>query len=114
VAKAYREQLAGVPGITVPREMDGGEPVYHLFVVRCPKRENLIEALKKQGIQTGIHYPIGLPFLKAYEYLKHQPADFPLTHAYQAQILSLPMYAEMTLGLVTEVVEAVKAFVKHN
>ena len=69
--------------------------VYHLYVIRVKEREKLIEHLSNKGISTGIHYPIGLPFLEAFKYLGHQPEDFPITYKNQSQILSLPMYPEL-------------------
>ncbi len=59
------------------------------------EREKLIDYLKAQGIATNIHYPIALPYLPAYSYLKHQPEDFPVASEYQNEILSLPMFPEL-------------------
>jgi dTDP-4-amino-4,6-dideoxygalactose transaminase len=52
--------------------------------------------LNKAGISTGIHYPVALPFLKAYSRLEHRPEEFPVAYQYQGEILSLPMYPELT------------------
>jgi len=52
--------------------------------------------LSEQGISTGIHYPIPLPFLKAYQYLGHRPEDFPITYKLKDEILSLPIHGSMT------------------
>jgi dTDP-4-amino-4,6-dideoxygalactose transaminase len=95
-ANIYNELLSINRSIKVPISDPHGSPVYHLYVIRVKEREALIKHLKKKGIGTGIHYPIGLPFLEAYKYLGHSKEDFPVTHEYQSQILSLPMFPELT------------------
>jgi len=95
-ADRYRELLAGIGGIQVPHVDARAKHVYHLFVILAEHRDALMKHLKEAGVSTGIHYPIGLPFLKAYEYLGHQPADFPVCHGNQEQLLSLPIFAEIT------------------
>lgn len=96
-AYRYNAALAGSGAIT-PVELEEVRAVYHLYVVRVPaaRREPLQAALKRAGIDTGIHYPIALPYLKAYEYLGHTRADFPDALAASGEILSLPMYGELT------------------
>jgi len=110
VAAAYREKLAGIPGIAIPQEHADAECVYHLFVVRTEKRAALQAFLKEKGIASGIHYPIGLPYLKAYEHLGHTPEEYPVTYGYQDQLLSLPMYAELTDEMIAYVADAVREF----
>jgi len=96
-AYRYNAALKGA-GVGTPEELDGVRAVYHLYVVRVPagSRERLQQALKEAGIDTGIHYPIALPFLNAYRHLGHSAADFP--HALKAsqEIVSLPMFPELT------------------
>ena len=70
--------------------------VYHLFVVRVPNRDAVISELKRREIETGIHYPIALPNLRAYRYLGCRPEDFPVATGYARVILSLPMFPEIT------------------
>jgi dTDP-4-amino-4,6-dideoxygalactose transaminase len=66
--------------------------------VRVPAkgRELIQDSLKSDGISTGIHYPIALPYLNAYKYLKHDTRDFPHAFAASHEILSLPMFPELT------------------
>jgi dTDP-4-amino-4,6-dideoxygalactose transaminase len=103
IAKLYREKLRSVPGVQLISTLPNVSHVYHLFVVRVNNRTDLINHLKKNGIATGIHYPIALPYLKAYRYLGHKPEDFPVAFKYQDEILSLPMYPEMTEEMVENV-----------
>ncbi len=100
-ARRYNAALAG-SGVVTPQELDDVRAVYHLYVVRVPadRREALQVTLKQAGIDTGIHYPIALPYLKAYEYLGATPADFPVALAVSSEILSLPMYGELSASQV--------------
>lgn len=95
-AQRYLEKLAGLKGLTVPSFAGDLGHVFHLFVVRLKDRERVRAALKEQGIDTGVHYPTALPNLAAYKHLGHAPGDFPNASAFEAQLLSLPMFAELT------------------
>ena len=72
--------------------------VYHLYVVRVPggRRDALLRDLKANGISAGIHYPIALPFLNAYSHLAHRDGDFPEAVKASREVLSLPMFPELT------------------
>lgn len=95
-AKLYSELLAGTDGVVLPTIPDKMRHVFHLYVIRVPRRERLVKELGEAGIATGVHYPIALPALKAYAYLKMGPEQFPVAHKYQSEILSLPMYPELS------------------
>ena len=95
-AAAYDDHLADFDFIQTPLVRGGNNHVYHLYIVRTPKRDELQTHLNKAGISTGIHYPVALPFLKAYSRLEHRPEEFPVAYQYQGEILSLPMYPELT------------------
>jgi dTDP-4-amino-4,6-dideoxygalactose transaminase len=110
VASLYRKNLSGIENILLPTELGNTLPVYHLFVIRTKKRDELQQYLKESGISTGVHYPIGLPFLNAYKYLNHKPEDFPITYQYQYEILSLPIFPEMTEAMVEYVSQKIKNF----
>jgi dTDP-4-amino-4,6-dideoxygalactose transaminase len=95
-AYLYNEYLRGT-GVVTPVEINDVKSVYHLYVVRTKKenRQKLQDHLKAKGIATGIHYPIALPNLKAYAYLKHNGSDFPEATKASQEIFSLPMYPEL-------------------
>ncbi len=114
VAATYRELLLDSQVVT-PIEAEGVRHVYHLFVVRVKNRDFVQAGLQKRGVATGIHYPIPLPNLQAYQYLNHAPEDFPVANQYSKEILSLPMYAELTrnqvefvCGQLTEVTKSME------
>jgi len=96
---AYQYNAALKPlGVVTPEELNDVRAVYHLYIVRVPaaRREQLQEALKAVGVDTGIHYPIALPYLNAYRKLGHAPTDFPHALTASQEILSLPMFPELT------------------
>jgi dTDP-4-amino-4,6-dideoxygalactose transaminase len=108
LAKAYGEQLAEIDGLVVPFEPSWSRAIYHLYVVRLPDREEIQNSLKTAGIGTGIHYPIPLHLQKAYRNLGYGGGDFPVTEEVAPEILSLPMYPQLTSSGQKTVVRAVK------
>ncbi|MFA6471303.1 MAG: DegT/DnrJ/EryC1/StrS family aminotransferase, partial [Candidatus Latescibacterota bacterium] len=110
-AYAYNSRLAGLNVIT-PVEIENVRAVYHLYVVRVDSgaRKPLQNFLKEKGISTGIHYPIALPYLKAYEYLHHSEKDFPESLKASGEILSLPMFPELEESQIDYIGEAIREF----
>jgi dTDP-4-amino-4,6-dideoxygalactose transaminase len=81
-----------------------------LYVIRAENRDDLAQHLKACDIETAIHYPTALPNLKAYAYLGHNSDDFPVATAYQNQILSLPIFPELTNSQMEYVAECIKSY----
>jgi dTDP-4-amino-4,6-dideoxygalactose transaminase len=108
-ARRYGELLAN-SSVVVPAEADYAEPVHHLYVIRVEDRDGLRTHLHDRGIATGIHYPVPIHLQPAYRDLGYAQGSFPVTEEHSGQILSLPMYAELTPGLVERVAEAILAF----
>jgi len=107
-ALRYNELLDKIPGIQVPNIHPDVKHVFHLYVIKTNNRGVLQQQLNENGISTGIHYPTPLPFLKAYKYLGYSIEDFPISYAYKEQILSLPMYPELTNNQIEYVCEMIK------
>jgi dTDP-4-amino-4,6-dideoxygalactose transaminase len=109
-AYLYNDALESC-GVGIPSELDDVRAVYHLYVVRVPngRREALQERLRVNGISTGIHYPIALPYLNAYRHFGHTEMDFPEAFRASGEILSLPMFAELTEEQVRYVAETIAA-----
>jgi dTDP-4-amino-4,6-dideoxygalactose transaminase len=82
--------------VTLPYEPSWSRAVYHLYVIRTEDREAMMAHLKNAGIGTAIHYPIPLHLQKAYLSLGYKPGDFPICERIAAQILSLPMFPQLT------------------
>jgi dTDP-4-amino-4,6-dideoxygalactose transaminase len=93
-AALYARLLADAPVVT-PRPSPSAEPVWHLYVVRVAARDRVRAALREQGIETGIHYPIPIHRQSAYEDLGYPVGSFPHTERCAGEVLSLPMYPEL-------------------
>lgn len=111
-AVLYNQLLGDISQITTPEIRNESTHIFHLYVIRAQRREELIKYLTQHGIQTQIHYPTILPLLPAYNYLNHIPSEFPVAAAYQDSILSLPMFPELTEEQINYVAESIKAFYK--
>ena len=107
-AETYQELLAPLDGVMLPVEPEWARGVYHLYVVRTQDRQLLQDSLKTAGIGTGIHYPIPLHLQKAYRALGYVKGDFPVTEKLASEILSLPMYPQLTRIEQENVVQAVR------
>lgn len=108
-AALFAELLADSP-VTVPVEAEGAKHVYHLYVIRAPMRDQLQAYLKDQGIFTGIHYPIPIHLQKAFAFLGHHAGDLPVTEKAVGEILSLPMFAELSDEEIVRVADEIKSF----
>lgn len=106
-AKRYDEGFADGP-VRPVMEGSGRYHVYHLYVVRTPDREKLLDGLGERGIAAGVHYPVPLHLQKAYEDLGIREGAFPVAEKAAKEIVSLPMYPELTDEMVDEVIAAVK------
>lgn len=93
---AYYDRLLANTTLTLPTIMPYSHPVYHVYAVRSSQRDDLQQQLHNQGIQTGIHYPIPVHLQAACADLGYQPGDFPQAELAAKEVLSLPMYPELT------------------
>jgi dTDP-4-amino-4,6-dideoxygalactose transaminase len=82
------------------------EPVYHLYVIRSAQRDELAASLKAAGVDFGLHYPVAIHLQDAYQYLGHQPGDFPEAEKACAEVLSLPMFPFMREDEIEAVIAA--------
>jgi dTDP-4-amino-4,6-dideoxygalactose transaminase len=109
-AARYNELFADTEVIR-PTVLDHVKHVYHCYVIRTPRRDELVEHLKAEGIGVVIHYPLPLHLQPAYKDLGHQLGDFPVSEACAEEVVSLPMYPELTDEQQQRVADVVKAFV---
>ncbi len=111
LAHRYHDLLAEARGaIVAPIEPSWTKSVYHLYVVRVQDREALQACLAETGIGSGIHYPIPLHLQKAYQHLGYKKGDFPVTERVAAEIVSLPMFPQLTHRQQEEVANKIKEF----
>ncbi|MEW6606250.1 MAG: DegT/DnrJ/EryC1/StrS family aminotransferase [bacterium] len=108
-AQKYSELLGGTEVIT-PTKAPYAKHVYHLYVIRTKQRDELQKYLTDKGISVGIHYPIPIHLQKAYEDLEYKIGTFPITEKYANEILSLPMFPELTVEQIEMVVNSIKEF----
>lgn len=99
VANTYKELLSEFPNIDLPDEASYAKHVYHLYVIRTKDRDQLQTKLKEAEIGTAIHYPTPLPLMEAYSHLGYSEGDVPIANGYSKQILSIPMYPEITVQM---------------
>ena len=97
-------------GVVVPVEAEYAESVWHLYVVRVADRDGLRAHLADDRIATGIHYPIPIHLQPAYRDIGYGRGDFPIAEAYAGQILSLPMYPELTPTTIEHIAQAIRDF----
>ena len=109
-AARYNELFADTEVIR-PTVLDHVKHIYHCYVIRTLCRDELVEHLKAEGIGVVIHYPLPLHLQPAYKELGHQLGDFPVSEACAEEVVSLPMYPELTDEQQQRVAEVVKAFV---
>ena len=106
-AARYHELLA-TSGVVVPQEMPYARHVYHVYAIRSRQRDNLQQELNARGIQTGIHYPVPVHLLEAYRDLGYVRGDFPCSEQVAGQVLSLPLFPELTDSQIETVSAAVR------
>jgi len=110
IASLYDEYLANLEQVRIPKVAAERTHVYHLYVIRANKRDELRQYLTSVGISTMLNYPKALPFYPAYEYLKHKPNDFPNAFRNQNEILSLPIFPEIDNQSIDFIVSKINRF----
>jgi dTDP-4-amino-4,6-dideoxygalactose transaminase len=110
-AAEYSRMFAGNANVVTPFEPEWSQAIYHLYVVRVEDRDGLMSYLKTQEIGTGIHYPVPLHLQKAYRSLNYRVGDFPVCERVAAEIVSLPMFPNLTGDQQRKVVAETQKFV---
>jgi dTDP-4-amino-4,6-dideoxygalactose transaminase len=108
-AQRYDTLLAGLDEVVRPRTLDGNEHVWHLYVVRVPDRDRVLKELQAAGIGAGIHYPVPIHLTEAFAGLGHAEGAFPVAEHAARELLSLPLFAEITAGQQEQVALALKS-----
>jgi dTDP-4-amino-4,6-dideoxygalactose transaminase len=108
-ARRYGELLSGLD-VKTPAEKEFAKHVFHLYIIRLSQRDELAEYLASRGVSVGFHYPLALHQQEAYAHLGYRPGSFPGAEACAAQVLSLPMFPELTEPQIEYVATAIKEF----
>ena len=105
-AEYYDRALAGIDGITTPKEMDGARHIYHIYCIRVEgDRDAILAELNARGIGAGIHYPVPVHLQPAMTHRGWKMGDFPNAERAAGSIISLPMYPELTLEQLNQITE---------
>ncbi len=110
IASRYTRLLGGMASVNTPSIAAGRTHVFHLYVIRARNRDELREHLRTDGVATMLNYPKALPFYPAYDYLGHEPGDFPNAYACQQDILSLPIFPQLTPDAIEHVTASISRF----
>ncbi len=108
-ARLYDELLGGLEDVTIPYTAYYSVPVYHLYVIRVQARDRILEEMSRRGIMCGIHYPKPIHLQAAYESLRLGPGSFPIAERCANEVLSLPMFPELTPTQIETVVRELKS-----
>ncbi len=113
-ASLYNEYLSedsnNHDGIIIPYEPYWARSVYHLYIIRARQRDELQKYLAENGIGTGLHYPVPLHLQKAYANYGYKKGDFPITEKVVSEILSLPMFPQLTVEQIKYITDKIKSF----
>jgi dTDP-4-amino-4,6-dideoxygalactose transaminase len=112
-AKRYNKYLSDIEGIILPEEADFAHHVYHIYPIRVKNRDRVTEALVEKGINCGIHYPVPIHLQKAYEFQGHRLGDFPIAEKIASELLSLPMFPELTEEQIAYVTDSLKDILRQ-
>jgi dTDP-4-amino-4,6-dideoxygalactose transaminase len=112
-AAGYTKLLLGIPGIAPPLIPEGYEHVFHQYTIRVERRDALAQSLSERKISSAVYYPVPLHLQPLYASLGHKAGDFPHAEHAAQEVLSLPMFPELSSGQIARVADAVAEFVKH-
>jgi dTDP-4-amino-4,6-dideoxygalactose transaminase len=105
-AQRYMDMLEDLQDVTLPEVMNGNEHIWHLFVVRVQERDRVLKAMNADGIGAGVHYPVPLHLQPAFAGSGHEKGDFPVAERLADEVLSLPLFPEISEEQQRRVVDA--------
>ena len=112
VAARYSELLPGLAGVVTPKVAVGCEHVYHQYTIRVPHRDAVQQRLADSGVPSTVYYPVPMHMQKMYAHLGAKPGSLPVAEQAAGEVLSLPVYPELTAAQISRVAEALAAAVK--
>jgi dTDP-4-amino-4,6-dideoxygalactose transaminase len=110
----YSDHLADVGDVRLPAVPAGSEPVWHLYVIRTGRRDELAAFLRERGIQTGVHYPVPPHLVAPYSHLGYTSGSFPVAERLANEVLSLPIFPGMTEEQAATVVDGIASFFRRG
>ena len=112
-SEKYNRALHGIEDIFLPKIHPRSKHIFHVYTLRTNVRDPLRDYLSNKGIDTGVHYPVALPYLPPFRELNYTPKQLPVASIYQDKILSLPMYPELSGTQINRICTAIKDFYKN-
>jgi len=112
-SEKYNSALHGIEDIFLPKIHPRSKHIFHVYTLRTNLRDPLRDYLSNKGIDTGVHYPVALPYLQPFRELNYTPKQLPVASIYQDKILSLPMYPELSGTQINRICTAIKDFYKN-
>lgn len=112
-AQLYNELLADVDSVITPTEADYAKHVYHIYAIRNKNRDALISALAEKNIFCGIHYPVPIHLQEAYKLFRYEKGDFPIAEKCAEELVSLPMFPELTGEQIEYIVREIRCFLNE-
>jgi len=112
-AAYYNEAFADLPDVRTPVIDERNESIYNQYTIRVPRRDELLEFLKGRQIGAAIYYPLPLHLQPCFAYLGYAEGAFPVAEAAAKEVISLPVFPELTAAQLDEVVESVRSFFQH-
>jgi len=109
-ARYYNEALAGVPGVRTPVVRPENESIFNQYTIRAERRDDLAAHLKKKGIGTKVYYPLPLHLQPCFSYLGYRQGAFPESERAATEVISLPVYPELTRAQLDETVGEIRSF----
>jgi dTDP-4-amino-4,6-dideoxygalactose transaminase len=114
IAQEYTKRLSGMPGVATPVETPDVKHVYHLYVIRTERRDELLDWLQRHGVHAGIHYPVPIHLQEACRDLGYNEGDFPVAERVSKEIISLPIYPELGIDDVNYVCQTISDFFRDK
>jgi dTDP-4-amino-4,6-dideoxygalactose transaminase len=113
-ASLYMRLLDGIEGIKLPFTPEGDSPIFYCFTIRLTDkkrdRDGFIRHLSSNGIATAVYYPLSLHLQPVYEYLNYKVGDLPVSEKAQEEVLSLPIYPELSEEQIKYIVDSILAY----
>jgi dTDP-4-amino-4,6-dideoxygalactose transaminase len=110
-AEAYAEDLAGAPGVVLPRERPGSRSAWYLYTIRVPDRDGLQGHLRDQGVATAVHYPRPIHLQPAMAAVGGRAGDLPVSEQLSREVISIPLYPELPFGDLHRIAAEIRSFV---
>ena len=112
-AMIYNDLLSGIDGLILPYAANDAKHVYHVYAIRTQNRDRLINFLREKEIHCGIHYPSPVHLQKAYQYLGYSKGSFSVAERCAGEMVSLPMFPELTLNQINAVTTEISNFLSR-